>query len=64
MQWVTLAVRPSAVRELLAATSSGMVTLVVPGVQSEQPGEGEPDGEDEPEADTSADDSPLRKEGE
>ena len=64
VQWVTLAVRPSAVRELLAATSSGMVTLVVPGTQAEQSDEGESAGEDEPEADASADDSPSGKEGE
>lgn len=31
LQWVTLAVRPSAVKELLSATSQGMVTLVKPG---------------------------------
>ena len=64
VQWVTLAVRPSAVRELLAATSSGMVALVVPGTQAEQSDEGESAGEDEPEADASADDSPSGKEGE
>lgn len=34
VQWVTLAVRPSAVKELLAATSQGMVTLVMPGAGS------------------------------
>lgn len=35
VQWVTLAVHPSAVQELLAATSRGMVTLVAPGVAVE-----------------------------
>lgn len=64
VQWVTLAVRPSAVRELLAATSSGMVTLVVPGAQTEQSDEGESDGEEEPGTDVSAGDSPSGKEGE
>lgn len=36
VQWVTLAVRPSEVRELLAATSRGMVTLTVPGDDADQ----------------------------
>ena len=35
VQWVTLAVRPSAVRELLAAASGGMVTLAVPAEQED-----------------------------
>ncbi len=36
VQWVTLAVRPSEVRELLATTSRGMVTLTVPGDDADQ----------------------------
>lgn len=34
MEWVTLAVRPSVVGELLAAASRGMLSLVIPGAQS------------------------------
>lgn len=41
VQWVTLAVRPSEVRELLAATSRGMVTLAVPGDDADQEDERE-----------------------
>ena len=41
VQWVTLAIRPSEVRELLAATSRGMVTLTVPGDDSDQEDERE-----------------------
>lgn len=41
VQWVTLAVRPSEVRELLAATSRGMVTLTVPGDDADQEDERE-----------------------
>lgn len=62
VQWVTLAVRPSAVRELLAATSRGMVTLVVPAEQASEErspdaadGRGENDGPSEQNANTSED---------
>ena len=41
VQWVTLAIRPSEVRELLAATSRGMVTLAVPGDDADQEDERE-----------------------
>lgn len=40
VQWVTLAVRPSAVRELLAATSRGMVSLTAPGVDESRSDKG------------------------
>lgn len=40
VQWVTLGVRPSAVRELLAATSRGMVVLVAPGGDASDQDEG------------------------
>lgn len=39
ISWVTLAVDPASVRELLSATTKGMVTLVVPG-DTEQDAEG------------------------
>lgn len=39
ISWVTLAVDPASVRELLSATTKGMVTLVVPG-DAEQDAEG------------------------
>lgn len=48
LTWVTLAVRPSAVRELLAATSRGMVTLAV-------------SNESAPRADDSKEDAPANK---
>lgn len=40
ISWVTLAVDPASVKELLAATTQGAVTLVVPGdlEQNEQGG--------------------------
>lgn len=44
LSWVTLAVKPESVRELLAAVSRGSITLVIPGKAAEVQAEGQTGG--------------------
>lgn len=57
LTWVTLAVRPNAVRELLAAASRGMVTLAVSNDPDSDKASGKADGKDGADADAKKDTS-------
>lgn len=62
VQWVTLAVRPSVVRELLAAASRGMVTLAVPAEQEDGDRDSD-DAEEKSDAQTPGDEALAESSG-